>query len=106
MHNFLFIAFGMFDWDEKQVDAFLSFVKKDWLHRMRGSERPLEGSLEGDASAEGERTYSLKEASAMLGVTVRTIRNWSDRGKVRCIALPGSSWRRVPESEMRRLLGN
>ena len=106
IHNFLFIAFGMFDWDEKQIDSFLSFVKKDWLHRMRGNERPLVGSPEGDASADGERTYSLKEASAMLGVTVRTIQNWSDRGKVRCIALPGSSWRRVPESEMRRLLGN
>ena len=104
IHNFLFMAFEMFNWDEQKMDSFLSFIKKDWLHRMRGSERPLEGSPEGNPSSDGERTYSLKEASEMLGVPVRTIQNWSDRGKIHCVALPGSSWRRVPDSEMRRLL--
>lgn len=105
IHNFLFVAYGMFDWDEQKMDSFLSFVKKDWLHRMRGSQRPLVSSPEGDEATDGERTYSVKEASEMLGVTVRTIQKWNDGGKIRCVTRPGSSWRRVPESEVRRLLG-
>lgn len=104
IHNFLFTAFGMFDWDEQKMDSFLSFVKKDWLHRMRGSQRPLAGPPEGDEATDGERTYTLREAAGMLGVTVRTIQMWSDIGKVRCVTRPGSAWRRVSESEMRRLL--
>ncbi|MDG7014044.1 MAG: type II toxin-antitoxin system HicA family toxin [Nitrososphaerota archaeon] len=110
IHSFLFVAYGMFDWGERRMGAFLSFLKEDWLHRMRGSGRSLErrgGEVEG-ANREGkeeERTYSLKEASAMLGVTVRAIQKWDDQGKIRCVVLPPSARRKVPESEIRRVLG-
>jgi len=107
IHNFLFVAYGMFDWDERRMDAFLAFLKKDWLHRMRGSGRPLERSRAEIEDAKGgqERMYSLKEASKMLGVTVRTIQKWDDRGKIHCVRPPAGAWRKVPESEIRRVLG-
>ncbi|MCX6028508.1 MAG: MerR family DNA-binding transcriptional regulator [Chloroflexi bacterium] len=53
---------------------------------------------------EGNPTYlTLKEASARLGVHPNTLRNWEQRGLVRLARLPGSRYRRVPESEVERL---
>ena len=108
IHNFLFVAYGMFDWDEGRMDAFLAFLKEDWLHRMRGSGRPLERpagrSTEG-AKREGEgeeRMYNLREASEILGLSASWIRKWEKRGKIHCVRDP-LGWRRVPESEIIRL---
>lgn len=39
----------------------------------------------------------------MLGVTTHTIQAWDRQGKIRCIRLP-TGRRRIPESEIRRLL--
>lgn len=109
IHNFLFVTYGMFDWDEQRMDAFLSFLKKDWLHRMRGSGR-LEGQSGGTGGAKreegepGKGTCSLKEAAEKLGVAVRTLREWDRRGnKIHFIRLPTGRIR-VPESEIERLL--
>ena len=45
----------------------------------------------------------MKEASKLLGVTVRTIQRWDKEGKIRCVRTVGGK-RRVPESEIKRIL--
>ena len=47
---------------------------------------------------------TLKEASRRLGVHPNTLRNWERQGVVRLIRLPGSRYRRVPVSEVQRLV--
>lgn len=51
-----------------------------------------------------ERLYTMKEASKLLGVHVRTIQRWDKQGKIRCVRTVGGK-RRVPESEIKRILG-
>lgn len=51
-----------------------------------------------------ERLYTMREASRLLGVTVRTIQRWDKAGKIRCVRTVGGK-RRVPESEIKRILG-
>ena len=46
----------------------------------------------------------MREASRLLGVTVRTIQRWDKAGKIRCVRTVGGK-RRVPESEIKRILG-
>ena len=50
-----------------------------------------------------EKNYSPREAAAILGVAVHTIQVWDREGRIRCVRLP-SGRRRVPESEVKRLL--
>jgi putative resolvase len=50
-----------------------------------------------------EKNYSPREAAAILGVAVHTIQVWDREGRIRCVRLP-SGRRRIPESEVRRLL--
>lgn len=50
-----------------------------------------------------ERNYSPREAAAILGVAVHTIQVWDREGGIRCVRLP-SGRRRIPESEVKRLL--
>ncbi len=51
-----------------------------------------------------ERLYTMKEASKLLGVHIRTIQKWDKQGKIRCVRTIGGK-RRVPESEIKRILG-
>jgi len=51
-----------------------------------------------------EKLYSMKEASQMLGVNLRTLQRWDEEGKIHCIRTVGGK-RRVPESEIKRILG-
>ncbi len=51
-----------------------------------------------------KRLYTMKEASKLLGVAVRTIQRWDKEGKIRCVRTVGGK-RRVPESEIKRILG-
>ena len=51
-----------------------------------------------------EKLYTLKEASKLLGVHVKTIQRWDKEGKIRCVRTVGGK-RRVPESEIKRILG-
>jgi len=46
----------------------------------------------------------MKEASEILGVHVRTLQKWDREGKIRCVRTVGGK-RRVPESEIKRILG-
>ena len=51
-----------------------------------------------------ERLYTLKEAKKLLGVTTRTIQRWDKEGKMRVVRTVGGR-RRIPESEIKRILG-
>jgi len=51
-----------------------------------------------------EKLYTLKEARRLLGVTTRTIQRWDKEGKIRVVRTVGGR-RRVPESEIKRILG-
>jgi putative resolvase len=51
-----------------------------------------------------ERLYTLKEAKKLLGVTTRTIQRWDKDGKIRVVRTVGGR-RRIPESEVKRILG-
>jgi len=51
-----------------------------------------------------ERLYRLKEASEILGVHPRTIQRWDKKGIIRVVRTPNGR-RRIPESEIKRLLG-
>jgi len=51
-----------------------------------------------------EKLYSMKEASEMLGVHIRTLQKWDEEGKIHCVRTVGGK-RRVPESEIKRILG-
>ena len=46
----------------------------------------------------------MKEASEMLGVNIRTLQRWDEEGKMHCVRTVGGK-RRVPESEIKRILG-
>ncbi|MEM4435699.1 MAG: IS607 family transposase [Thermosphaera sp.] len=47
--------------------------------------------------------YSTREVCGILGVTNRTLRRWISEGRIRAVNVYGR-WR-IPESEVRRLLG-
>ncbi|ACX52895.1 DNA binding domain protein, excisionase family [Ammonifex degensii KC4] len=51
-----------------------------------------------------EKLYPLHEACRILGVSLKTLQRWDKAGKIRVVRTPGGR-RRVPESEVRRLLG-
>ena len=46
----------------------------------------------------------MKEASEILGVNIRTLQRWDEEGKIHCVRTVGGK-RRVPESEIKRILG-
>ena len=47
---------------------------------------------------------TMREASTRLGVHPNTLRNWERAGRIHMVRVPGSLHRRVPVSEVRRLL--
>ena len=51
-----------------------------------------------------ERLYTIKEAKKLLVVTTWTIQQWDRQGKIRCVRTVGGR-RRIPESEIKRILG-
>ena len=51
-----------------------------------------------------EKLYTLKQASEILGVHPKTIQKWDREGKIKVVRTPGGR-RRIPESEIKRLLG-
>ncbi|NJE12089.1 IS607 family transposase [Thermococcus sp. LS2] len=51
-----------------------------------------------------EKLYTVKQASEILGVHPKTILKWDREGKIKTVRTPGGR-RRIPESEIKRLLG-
>lgn len=54
---------------------------------------------------EMERGFGLVEAANMLGIKVRTARQWVHDGKIRANKIPNSRRWIVMESEIKRLQG-
>lgn len=52
-----------------------------------------------------EKTYKLKEAAEILGLKVRTIRQWVHDGKIEAFKVPGGKHWFIKESELRRVQG-
>jgi excisionase family DNA binding protein len=51
-----------------------------------------------------EKLYPMHEAIKILGVSLKTLQHWDKAGKIKTVRTPGGR-RRVPESEIKRLLG-
>ena len=51
-----------------------------------------------------EKLYTLRGAKGLLGVSTKTIQRWNREGKIRIVRTIGGR-RRVPESEIKRILG-
>ncbi len=50
-----------------------------------------------------EKNYSLRKASVILGIKVRTLRWWVTTGKVKAFKLRGGRMWMIPQSELERL---
>jgi len=51
-----------------------------------------------------EKLYRIKEVAEILGVHPKTVQKWAREGKIKVVYTVGGR-RRIPESEIRRLLG-
>jgi excisionase family DNA binding protein len=72
--------------------------------RMSSSARSL-GRIEEEMSMiRVSEAVSVGKAASELGVSSSTVRNWIDKGYLHAVQLP-SGHRRIPESELRRLVG-
>ena len=52
-----------------------------------------------------EKGFNLIEAADLLGIKVRTARQWAQTGKMKANKIPGSERWIVMESEIKRLQG-
>ncbi|HCJ37864.1 MAG TPA: DNA-binding protein [Erysipelotrichaceae bacterium] len=50
-----------------------------------------------------EKGYNLKEVAELLGIRVRTARQWVKDGKIKAHKIPGTNRWMVLESEIKRL---
>ena len=51
-----------------------------------------------------EKLYTLRDACDIMQIDPSTLRKWDREGKIRCVRLQ-NNFRRVPESEVNRILG-
>lgn len=52
-----------------------------------------------------ERYYNLNEVAELLGIKIRTAREWIHTGKMHAVKYPDSRPWYVPESEIIRIVG-
>lgn len=50
-----------------------------------------------------EKNYNITQASQILGVKVRTVRDWIKQGKLKAIKYPTSNRWFIAESEIKRI---
>ena len=53
-----------------------------------------------------ERYYSIRQASNLLGIKVRTVREWIRKGKLHAIKYGESNRWFIPETEIKRITGH
>ena len=53
-----------------------------------------------------EKNYSLRQASEVLGIRVRTVREWIRQGKLKAQKYPISNRWFITEDEIKRVTGN
>jgi putative resolvase len=51
-----------------------------------------------------EKLYTIRDACKILQIHPTTLRMWDREGKIRCVRMQ-NNFRRVPESEINRILG-
>lgn len=51
-----------------------------------------------------ETSYNIKETAEMLGIKVRTVREWIRNRKIKAFKYPNSRIWRIKESEIKRLI--
>ncbi len=51
-----------------------------------------------------EKLYTLRDACDIMQIDPSTLRKWDREGKIRCVRLQ-NNFRRIPESEVNRILG-
>jgi excisionase family DNA binding protein len=52
------------------------------------------------------KTYGLREAALLLGVKVRTVRQWIRLGKIEAVKGANGWYWEIPETEIRKRLGD
>ena len=52
-----------------------------------------------------EKYYGIKKTSELLGLKMRTVRDWVVKGKIKAIKYQGSNRWSIPESEVKRVRG-
>lgn len=50
------------------------------------------------------KTYTIRQASKALGMSVRTVREWVWTGKLKASKYPGSNMWRISESEIKKIM--
>lgn len=80
--------------NEIEADGFIT--PKQYIKIHEPKIKPIEG--------EGiERHYNLNEASVLLGIKIRTAREWVHNGKMKAVKYANSKSWYVPASEIRRI---
>jgi excisionase family DNA binding protein len=100
------MAQTVLDWGELQVPEAPDQHRDQWDLSVTAEEaayRLVEPTIPGRVEDVGPRAVNIRAAAARLGVHENTIRNWVDRGILQAIRLPGSSFRRIPVSDLQRL---
>lgn len=52
-----------------------------------------------------EKTYTIRQTSRILGMSVRTVREWIWTGRLKASKYPGSNMWRISETEITRITG-
>jgi len=50
------------------------------------------------------KLYTVSEVAELLDVNKVTVQRWLDKGKIKYVQI-GNGWRRVPDSEIERIMG-
>ena len=53
-----------------------------------------------------QKDYNIKKTADLLGIKVRTVRQWIRDGKLNAIKYPASNRWMIPREEIERLMGN
>lgn len=51
-----------------------------------------------------EKLYTVSEAADIFNVSRTTVQRWLDKGHIKYVQI-GSGWRRIPDSEISKLMG-